>query len=121
MYNIKKAKRNFWILIVGFNMLYFPMLILGIMGMPRRYYDYLPEFQPLNVLSTVGSWVLVTGLILMLINLIKGMRKGEQAPRNPWGGLTLEWKTQSPPPLENFEYPPVITEGPYEFEKHNKE
>lgn len=119
MYNIKRAKVSFWILITGFNMLYFPMLILGIMGMPRRYFDYLPQFQPLNILSTVGSWVLFTGLILMLLNLIKGARKGAPAPDNPWRGTTLEWQTSSPPPLENFETMPVVNEGPYEYEKLN--
>ncbi len=120
MYNLKKAKTAFWVLIIGFNVLYFPKLILGIMGMPRRYYDYLPEFHTLNVVSTVGSWILVTGLIMMLANLIKGMRKGEPAPKNPWKGLTLEWQTSSPPILENFEKEPVVTEGPYEYEKHNE-
>jgi cytochrome c oxidase subunit 1 len=120
MYNVKRAKTAFWTLIIGFNLLYFPKLILGIMGMPRRYYDYLPEFHTLNVVATVGSWILLVGLIMMLANLIKGMRKGEPAPRNPWKGLTLEWQTASPPILENFEKEPVVTGGPYEYE-HQKE
>ncbi len=120
MYNVKRAKTAFWTLIIGFNVLYFPKLILGIMGMPRRYYDYLPEFHTLNIVSTIGSWILLLGLIMMLANLIKGMRKGEPAPRNPWKGLTLEWQTSSPPILENFETEPVVTGGPYDYE-HQKE
>ena len=59
MYNIKRATIAFWIMLVGFMFTYFPMFILGMMGMPRRYYDYLPRFEPLHVISTVGSWVLV--------------------------------------------------------------
>ena len=116
MYNIKRANIAFTLMFVGFNVLYFPMLILGMMGMPRRYYDYLPEFQPLNVISTVGSWVLILGIIIMLANLIIGYRKGAPAGRNPWGGVTLEWQTKSPPPLPNFDKAPELSEhGPYDF------
>lgn len=116
MYNIKIANVAFTLLIIGFNTLYFPMIILGLKGMPRRYYDYLPEFTQLNVISTVGSWILVTGLFLMLWNLVQGYRKGKKVGRNPWGGITLEWQTKSPPPLENFDKLPVLNEGgPYNF------
>lgn len=116
MYNIKVAKFAFGLLIVGFNMLYFPMLILGLMGMPRRYYDYLPQFTDLNVLSTVGSWILAIGLITMLANLINGMRNGAPAGRNPWGSISMEWQTKSPPPLENFDKQPELNEGgPYNY------
>jgi len=116
MYNIRWANIAFIFLFTGFNILYFPMIILGMMGMPRRYYDYLPEFQPLNVISTVGSWVLILGMIIMIVNLINGYRKGAIAGRNPWGGVTLEWQTKSPPPLQNFDKAPVVSEhGPYDF------
>ncbi len=116
MYNKKVANTAFAIFLIGFNTLYFPMLILGIMGMPRRYYDYLPEFTSLNQISTVGSWITVIGIIIMLINLIVAARKGEKAPDNPWNGITLEWQTKSPPPLENFDKMPQIPEGgPYNF------
>jgi len=119
MYNIERAKSAFWVLFVGFNILYFPMLVMGMMGMPRRYFDYLPQFQPLQVISTVGSWILFIGLIMMLVNLIKGMRNGLPAGDNPWNSLSLEWQTKSPPILENFENVPVVTDGPYEYEKIN--
>jgi cytochrome c oxidase subunit 1 len=86
------------------------------MGMPRRYYDYLPEFQLLNIISTVGSWILIFGMIIMIVNLINGYRKGAIASRNPWGGVTLEWQTKSPPPLQNFDKAPEVSEhGPYDF------
>ncbi len=105
-----------WLLMfIGFNALYFPMLILGWMGMPRRYYDYLPRFQPLNVVSTAGSWVLALGLAVFFVTLWRARRHGEIAPANPWGGSTLEWQIASPPPVENFERIPVIERGPYEY------
>jgi len=114
-YNEKRAQFAFTVLFIGFNFLYFPMLILGMMGMPRRYYDYLPEFTNLNVISTVGSWITVLGVILMIVNLIVSKRKGTPAEKNPWGGTTLEWQTASPPSLHNFDEAPVIPEGgPYD-------
>lgn len=118
MYNTKIANIAFAIFFVGFNMLYFPMMIAGLMGMPRRYYDYLPEFHLPNMISTFGSWVLVTGLLLMLGNLIAGLRKKNQPKigRNPWGGITLEWQTLSPPPVQNFDRMPVLPkDGPYDY------
>ncbi|KAF0130124.1 MAG: cytochrome c oxidase subunit I [Bacteroidetes bacterium] len=118
MYNIKVANVAFVIFFIGFNMLYFPMLIAGLMGMPRRYYDYLPEFHLPNMISTYGSWVLAVGLILMLSNLVAGLlKKNQNVGRNPWNGITLEWQTLSPPPLENFDRMPEIPlNGPYDFE-----
>jgi cytochrome c oxidase subunit 1 len=101
---------------VGFNMLYFSMLILGMLGMPRRYYDYLPRFQPLHLVATVGSWILVAGLVIMAVALLRALKKGERAPANPWGGVSLEWTVPSPPPAENFPSPPVVGE-PYDFSK----
>jgi cytochrome c oxidase subunit 1 len=91
------------------------MLILGWEGMPRRYYDYPPQFQTLHLISTIGSWILIAGLIWIFLNLIHGYRKGEKARGNPWGASTLEWQTSSPPPAENFEKIPVVERGPYEF------
>lgn len=115
MYNEKRAKVGFWVLITGFNLLYFPMLVMGWLGMPRRYYDYLPEFHVYHFISTIGSWILITGLLIMAINLILGVRRGAKATDNPWGGETLEWRIQTPPTHENFHEIPVITGGPYEY------
>ncbi|MCB2208189.1 MAG: cytochrome c oxidase subunit I [Bacteroidetes bacterium] len=116
MYNKKVANTAFALLFIGFNTTYFPMLILGLKGMPRRYYDYLPEFHDLNILSTFGSWILVTGIIVMVINLFAGGLKGKNASSNPWNGITLEWQTQSPPPLHNFDKMPELPEGgPYNY------
>jgi cytochrome c oxidase subunit 1 len=113
LYNERAAKIACGLLFVGLNLLYFPMLVLGWEGMPRRYYDYLPKFQTGNVISTVGSWIVATGIIIMVINLLRSTRKGEPAPANPWEGRTLEWTVPSPPPHENFEEIPHITGNPY--------
>ena len=116
MYNIKVAKVAFWILFIGFNTLYFPMFVMGWLGMPRRYYDYLPQYQPYHIISTVGSWILITGLIIMFANLIKSLRSGPVVKENNiWGGETLEWTIATPPTHENFEHIPIITEAPYEY------
>jgi cytochrome c oxidase subunit 1 len=105
-----------WLLAtVGFNTLYLPFFFLGYLGMPRRYYDYLPEFQTLHVISTVGSWILIAGILIMVVNLLMSLRKGARAVANPWGGATLEWTVSSPPPAENFAEIPTVTKGPYDF------
>jgi len=117
MYNKLVANIAFIIIFIGFNITYFPMLMLGIKGMPRRYYDYLPEFHTLNIISTIGSWILVIGLGLMIYNLVRGYLKGAiETSRNPWNGITLEWQTKSPPPLHNFDKAPELVEGgPYNY------
>jgi cytochrome c oxidase subunit 1 len=115
MYHWRQAVWGWLILTIGFNLLYFPMLILGWEGMPRRYYDYPPQFHTLHLISTIGSWILVAGLIWIFSNLIQALRKGGKAGGNPWGAATLEWQISSPPPTENFEKIPVVERGPYEF------
>lgn len=115
MYDRFWANVGWLLFFVGFNFLYGTMFYLGIMGMPRRYFDYVDKFHPGNVVSTIGSWVMVFGLVIIISNLIKSARSGAPAPINPWGGRTLEWKTSSPPPLENFEVEPVVTKGPYDY------
>ena len=117
MYNKKIATIAWMIIFIGFNTLYFPMFILGVRGMPRRYYDYLPEFHTEHLISTIGSWILISGLILMFSNLINALFKGEKADINPWGGTTLEWQIPSPPPPENFEKIPIVEHGPYVFKR----
>jgi cytochrome c oxidase subunit I len=115
MYDRGLANIGWVIFFVGFNMLYMPMFFLGMMGMPRRYYDYLDQFHALNILSTLGSWVLVTGLVIIVVNLVRSAKHGAPAPANPWGGKTLEWTVPSPPPLENFDETPTVTKGPYDY------
>jgi len=115
MYNFKLAYIAWGINFIGFNMLYFPQFIIGIEGMPRRYFDYPAQFQPAQVISSIGGFILVFGMILMVYNLVQGVRKGEKAPENPWHGSTLEWQIASPPSLENFHEEPVIKKNPYDY------
>jgi cytochrome c oxidase subunit 1 len=100
---------------VGFVFHFVPMLILGMQGMPRRYYDYLPQYETGNFLAGFGAYLLVFGLLLMLLNLVFSLRNPRTAPANPWGGTTLEWSIPSPPPVENFTDSPNIKEFPYDF------
>jgi cytochrome c oxidase subunit 1 len=116
MYNFKWANIGWGILFVGFNVLYFPQFIIGFQGMPRRYFDYLPQFQTGQVISSIGGAILAVGLIIMVTTLVKGARHGAIAPANPWGGSTLEWQIPSPPSVENFDEEPVIKENPYDYE-----
>ncbi len=115
LYEEHLAKFAWVFLFIGFNMLYFSMFVLGWEGMPRRYYDYLPKFNGPNLISTIGSWILAMGLILMFYNLIHSIFAGKEAGDNPWEAASLEWQTTSPPPVENFAAQPVVTKGPYEF------
>lgn len=121
MYNHKRAAVGFWTLVVGFNTLYFPMFVMGWLGMPRRYYDYLPEFHSYHFISTVGSWIVALALLIILVNLVLGLAKGERVrEKNTWGGETLEWRADTPPIHENWEEIPVVTDGPYDY-KRNEE
>jgi cytochrome c oxidase subunit 1 len=120
MYSDKMAYIAWGILFVGFNVLYFPLFILGLQGMPRRYFDYLPEYHNGHLISSIGAFITFTGLILMIGNLIYHRRRGVVAPSNPYQGVTLEWQIESPPTHENFETIPVIQNPPYLFKKTEK-
>jgi len=109
------ANTGWLIFFIGFLFLYFPMFILGLKGMPRRYFDYVEEFHSLNIISSVGAVFMIFGLALVVINLIRSAKHGTPASKNPWGGVTLEWQIASPPSLENFEKIPKITKYPYDF------
>ena len=98
MYHRPTANVAFWFLFIGFNLLYFPMLIMGLLGMPRRYYDYLPQFHPYHVISTIGSWILIRGVIIMFYNLCKALRSGHVVTeKDMWSGETLEWQIDTTP------------------------
>jgi cytochrome c oxidase subunit I len=120
-YNEKSAIVAWVHLFVGFNLLYFTFLVLGMQGMPRRYYDHLQTFHSGHIVATIGSWIMVAGLLMMVWNLLRGLFKKVEVPANPWGGVTLEWTIPSPPPTENFTVRPVITEPPYTFNPPAKE
>lgn len=121
MYSNNWAYWGWGFTFVGFNVLYFPLFIIGIQGMPRRYFDYLPQFRTGHMISTIGAFILITGLIIMVSNLIYHRRKGAIAPANPWKGVTLDWLIPSPPPLENFDEIPEIKHKPYLFDSTKTE
>jgi cytochrome c oxidase subunit I len=92
-----------WVLIfTGFNVTFFPQFIL-------------PQYESLNQISTVGSWLIGAGFLVALFAVIHGLLRGEKASNNPWGGTTLEWLATSPPHHENFEKTPIVSVGPYEY------
>jgi cytochrome c oxidase subunit 1 len=103
------------VMFIGFNFTFFPQFILGYLGMPRRSFSYLPEFQVLNVFSSAGASILAAAYLLPLAYLTWSLFHGERAPANPWGATGLEWQTASPPPTVNFVETPVVTCGPYAY------
>ena len=113
MYDLMLAKTGWFIFFIGFTALYGPMFYIGMKGMPRRYFDYLEEFAGGQLISSLGAIVMITGLFIILWNLIYSARKGKKAEADPWGGTTLEWTVPSPPPTLNFDEVPQITKGPY--------
>ena len=104
------------VLFIGFNLTFFPQFILGYLGMPRRYHNYPPEYQVLNVMSTAGASILALGYLLPMIYLTWSMRYGRVAGKNPWPATGLEWTTDSPPLTENFHETPVVDWEVYDFE-----
>ncbi len=118
MYNETLGRIAAVFIFVGFNVTFFPQFILGAQGMPRRYFDYVPEFTALHRLSTHGSWLMALGFIIMAISLFSAFRRSARlAGNNPWGALSLEWTTTSPPPVENFAETPIVTHGPHDYDQ----
>jgi cytochrome c oxidase subunit 1 len=114
MYSEKWGRISAVLVFIGFNITFFSQFIMGSKGMPRRYYTYLPKYQIYHEISTIGSYILGIGFVIMAAYLIQSLFRGRLAPPNPWGGPTLEWQCSSPPPHDNFATPP---EGgdPYDF------
>jgi cytochrome c oxidase subunit 1 len=115
MYNESTALVAWVVVFVGYNLTFFPQFIAGSRGMPRRYHQYVPEFELWNQLSTIGSYVFGLGLFIVLGYLLQSLRSGAKAPANPWGGMTLEWEALSPPVEHNFSGPVVCKVDPYDF------
>jgi cytochrome c oxidase subunit 1 len=115
MVNEPLGRLHFILTFIGMNLTFMPMHELGLMGMNRRIALYDIQFQPLNLLSTAGAYVMAVSTIPFVINMAWSLLKGEKAGRNPWRALTLEWQTSSPPIIANFEEEPVLWSGPYDF------
>ena len=104
----------------GFFITFFPQFILGNGGMPRRYFDYPAHFQVLHVVSTVGSWILGTGMLITAGYLLHALVRGPRAGANPWGSRSFEWRTASPPPVHNFEEPPLFLLDAYDYTQEER-
>ncbi|HZU29384.1 MAG TPA: cytochrome c oxidase subunit I [Bryobacteraceae bacterium] len=110
MMNDAVGTLSFWLTFIGFNITFFPMHILGLHGMPRRVYTYLPQtgWGDLNLLATCGAFILAIGFIVFVLNALSASQNGPAAGSNPWGSSNIEWSTPSPPPHYNFANIPVI-------------
>jgi cytochrome c oxidase subunit I+III len=104
------GKVSFFMMFFGVHLAFWPQHHLGFMGMPRRVYTYLPEMQwgPLNLISTLGAFLLAAGVAVTVANMLVSARRGRAAPDNPWDAETLEWATSSPPPDYGFRYQPTV-------------
>jgi cytochrome c oxidase subunit 1 len=109
------GKVHFALTFVGFNLTFLPMHLLGLQGMNRRIAEYDPQFADINMICTIGSYILAVSTFPFLVNAIWSWLAGPKASGNPWQALTLEWTTPSPPPHENFEMEPVLITGPYDY------
>ncbi|MDX2161662.1 MAG: cytochrome c oxidase subunit I [bacterium] len=115
MLNERLGKWHFALTYVGFFFTFFPQHIVGILGMPRRVGEYAPEFQSLNVIISIASFLMGISTFILIYNVIVSLRAGKQAGANPWRALTLEWQTSSPPPAHNFTGDPVPFKNPYGY------
>jgi cytochrome c oxidase subunit 1 len=107
----KLGKLHFWLMIIGLNLTFMPMHILGILGMPRRIATYEDNrgWGDLNSLETFGSFLIAISVTVFLINVVLTMRSPKTATADPWEANTLEWATSSPPPAHNFDAIPTVT------------
>ncbi|NKQ19443.1 cytochrome c oxidase subunit I [Brevibacillus laterosporus] len=110
MLNEAIGKWNFWLFFIGFHLTFFPQHFLGLMGMPRRVYTFLPgqELELGNLISTIGAIIMTVGTVLFIVNVIYTNAKGEKAVADPWDGRTLEWSIPSPAPEYNFAQTPRV-------------
>jgi cytochrome c oxidase subunit 1/cytochrome c oxidase subunit I+III len=118
MLDERTGRYVFWLMVVGFNLVFFPMHFLGLMGMPRRTYTYpdLPGWGAINFAETIGAFIMTVGVMLLVWDLLRALRSGLPAGDNPWNAWTLEWATSSPPPPTNFvSLPPITSARPLYF------
>jgi cytochrome c oxidase subunit 1/cytochrome c oxidase subunit I+III len=110
MYHEGLGRWAFWLVFAGMHVTFFPMHLYGLFGMPRRVYTYAsePGWGGWNLVSTIGSYVLALGLLLVLVGVVHAVRRGRPAPPDPWRADTLEWATTSPPAPYNFPVLPRV-------------
>ena len=106
---------HFWVFTLAFNATFLPMFALGLDGMRRRVADYEPALSNLNLLASAASAFITLSVLVFLVNVVRSWRRGRAAGPNPWDARTLEWQVASPPPVENFDDDPVVSDGPYGY------
>ena len=121
--NERLGQIQFWLFIVGANLAFFPMHIVGLLGMARRYYTY-PDglgWNLYNMISTIGAYMIGLAIMIFLWNVITSLRSGEKAGDDPWSAFTLEWDTSSPPKPYNFDVIPTVRSRRPFYDKKNPE
>lgn len=110
MLSEKLGKAHFWLFVLGMNTTFFPQHMLGNQGMPRRIYTYPADAQwdLYNMLGTIGVAIMTTAVLIFVYNIIVSVKNGETAGRDPWDAATLEWMTESPPKVQNFDFTPIV-------------
>ena len=112
MLNERLGKLHFWLFFIGFHMTFMPQHFLGFWGMPRRVFTYLPGLglETPNLISTIGAFIMASGVLVLLYNVVYSSIRGEKASADPWDGRTLEWTIPSPVPEYNFAQLPLVKE-----------
>jgi len=107
----------FWMVQIGFNVAFIGMFMVGLAGQPRRVESYAPTFNTANLVTTIGAYTIMIGMLVLLHGVISSARNGVKAPKNPWQAKTLEWTVDYPIPLENFDVLPTVTSDAYGYGK----
>ncbi len=123
MLNERLGQLQFWLMLIGVNVTFFPMHILGQLGMPRRIYTYAADvgWNELNLLETIGAFIIAVAVLVFMVNFVVSLRRGEVAGADPWDAFTLEWDTTSPPEPYNFKTLPVVRSRRPFYDKKNPE
>ncbi|HVM12358.1 MAG TPA: cytochrome c oxidase subunit I [Actinomycetota bacterium] len=110
MFNERLGKLHFWIMLIGFNLTFGPMHILGLQGMPRRQYFFSEGlgWDLWNMVSTIGAFTIAVSVLVFMFNAVRSLAAGERATADPWDARTLEWTIPSPPPPHNFDEIPTV-------------
>jgi cytochrome c oxidase subunit 1 len=115
MYNERLGQLHFWLMFLAFQATFLPMFWLGLHGMNRRVATYMPDLQDVNVFVSVMSFIMAASFLPFVFNMLRTLVWGPKAVADPWRARTLEWQVSSPPPVENFPAPPVVSGHPYDY------